>query len=131
VGQRVVAQQAVDNRKLKKALTVAGELIHRQVGRSPIPLVLSNADDLSISLCWISIADMMIVILLDDERLMVRSIAQAGDVYQLTAAQIRVAEVIGRGNDLNQVAELLSVQPSTVRTHVRRMFEREIGRAHV
>ena len=124
VGQRVVGQRATDNRKLKEALREADEFICRKVGRRPIPLVLSDADDGSISLCWISIADMMIVILLDNEQLISRSIAQAGEIYRVSAAQMRVAEAIARGNDLNQVAKLLGVQPNTVRTHVKRMFER-------
>jgi DNA-binding CsgD family transcriptional regulator len=124
VGQRLVGQVAANNRKLKDALNKADDLISRRKGRAPIPLVLSEADETSVSLCWVSIADMMIVILLDDEQLLVRSIAQAGEVYRLSAAQMRVAEAIASGNDLNRAAELLGVQPNTVRTHVKRMFER-------
>ena len=66
----------------------------------------------------------MVVILLDDEQLTSKSIALAGDVYRLTATQMKVAEAIACGNDLNNVAALMRVTPNTVRTHVRRMFER-------
>ena len=124
VGERLVGQRPADGSKLRDALTEADDLIRRRVGRSPIPIVLSDADGLSISLCWVSIADMMIVVLLDDAQLTAKSIAQAGAAYGLTAGQIRVAEAIARGSDLSRVAALLGVQPSTVRTHVKRMFER-------
>jgi DNA-binding CsgD family transcriptional regulator len=67
---------------------------------------------------------MMIVILLHDDRLLGDAIARAGRVFGLTAAQIRVAEAIARGHDLSVTAKALQVRPNTVRTHVRRMFER-------
>jgi DNA-binding CsgD family transcriptional regulator len=123
VGQRLVGRVAENNGILKDALIEADDLISLRRGRAPTPLVLSDADA-SISLCWVSIADMMIVVLLDDEQLLTRSITQAGEVYRLSAAQMRVAEAIARGNDLTHAANLLGVQPNTVRTHVRRMFDR-------
>lgn len=124
VGRRLVGRQAADNRKLKAALIEADDLISQRKGRSPMPLVLSETDDLSIALCWVSIADMMIVVLLEDEQLVAQSIRRASEAYRLSAAQTRVAQAIARGNGLNRTAELLSVQPNTVRTHVKRMFER-------
>jgi len=124
VGRRLCGKGRADNRKLRDALAEASDLIERRVGRTPAPLVLSDTDDLSISLCWVSIADMMIVILLEDENLLTRSMKRAGEAYKLTARQVRVAEAIARGNDLNRVALALGVQPSTVRTHVKRMFDR-------
>lgn len=123
-GQRLVGRLTADNRKLRAALAEADDLIGRRIGRSPIPLVLSGADDASISLCWVSIADMMIVVLLADEKLVAQKIGRAGEIYRLSAAQMRVAEAIAGGNDLHRTAELLGVQHNTVRTHVRRMFER-------
>lgn len=124
VGQRVTAKLPNDNRKLREVLSEATDLIDRRIGRNPVPLIFNNSDNLSISRCWVSIADMMIVILLDDEQLMDRSIDKAGALYRLTSTQMKVAQLIARGNDLTKVAELLGVRPNTVRTHVKRMFER-------
>jgi DNA-binding CsgD family transcriptional regulator len=124
VGPRLVGRRGADNQKLRAALIEADERITRRKGRSPVPLVLHDGDNLSIALCWISIADMMIVVLLNDDDLVAQTIAKAGEVYGLSAAQMRVAGAIARGNDLNRTATLLGVQPNTVRTHVRRMFER-------
>lgn len=124
VGGRLVARRPGGRDRLAQALTLAQDRIERRVGRPPLPLVLSEVDDETVSLCWISIADMMIVVLLGDESLLTDAIDRAGDVYRLSPAQKRVAEAIARGNDLSAIARALGVQPSTIRTHVRRMFER-------
>lgn len=124
VGKRLCARRVPDNTKLREALAEADDQVRRLKARAPVALVLNGAEEDQISLCWVTIADMIIVVLIDDERLLTDSIAAAGVIYQLSAAQVRVAEAIARGNDLSVTARILGVQPSTVRTHVRRMFER-------
>ena len=124
VGQRLVGRQKSSNGKLREALAEADRLIGRRQGRSPMPLVLSDPDNNSFQLCWVSIADMMIVILINEDELVARRIARAGEAYGLTAAQQRVAVEIAEGIGINRTAEALGVQPNTVRTHVKRMFER-------
>lgn len=110
--------------KLKKALIDAHKMIERQMARPPVALVLNDADTDSISLSWVTTADLMIVILLGDDGLLSDRIASAGESYRLTRAQMRVAEAVARGSDLSQTAAMLGVKTSTVRTHVRRMFEK-------
>lgn len=124
VGGRLVGRRTAANQKLRSALVEASSLISRRQGRSPIPLVLSDPEDLTFELCWVSIADMMIVVLLNDNQLVERTIAKSGEVYRLTESQVRVASAIALGNDLNRTAKMLNVQPNTIRTHVKRMFER-------
>lgn len=124
IGQRLRARSAADNEKLRDALAEAHNLIRQRKGHPPMPLVLSHADLHSISLSWVSIADMMLVVILGDDRLLKSKIAHAGSVFGLSPAQLRVSEAIARGLDLTTIAKLLGVQPNTVRTHVRRMFER-------
>jgi DNA-binding CsgD family transcriptional regulator len=124
VGRRLGTRCAADTGKLREALAEADDLILQRKGRQPVPLVLSHADLHSISLSWVTIADMMLVVILGDDRLLRSKIAHAGTVFGLSPAQLRVAEAIARGLDLPSIARLLGVQPNTVRTHVRRMFER-------
>lgn len=45
-------------------------------------------------------------------------------LYNLTAAEARVACEIHKGTSLNAIAELLNVQTSTVRTHLHHIFEK-------
>jgi DNA-binding CsgD family transcriptional regulator len=89
-----------------------------------MPLVLNHSDDSSVSLAWVTVADMGVVVLLGDHGLMNSRISIAGAHFGLTPTQLRVAEAIARGMDLTSVARLLQVRPNTVRTHVRRMFQR-------
>ena len=124
VGRRLCARRTPDNDKLHAALAEADSLIRRRMGRPPRALVMSHKDETAISLAWVSNADMMIVVLLGDESLLNTSISRAGQVYGLSPTQVRVAIALARGNDTNTVARDLGVQPNTVRTHVRRMFER-------
>jgi DNA-binding CsgD family transcriptional regulator len=43
-------------------------------------------------------------------------------LYQLTHAEAQVATEIGKGASIDQVADALAVQPSTVRTHLHHVF---------
>ena len=124
VGNRLCGNSAADTRRLREAVAEAENLSMQMCPRQPAPLVLGDNDGEPMTPCWISIADSMIVILLHDDRLLGNAIAKAGKVFGLTPAQMRVAEAIARGHDLTATAKALNVRPNTVRTHVRRMFER-------
>jgi DNA-binding CsgD family transcriptional regulator len=124
VGPRLCTRSATDTMKLRDALADADDLIQKRTGRPPVPLILQGEDLTSLSISWITIADMMTVVLLGDDRLLTSMIQRAGEVYGLSPKQLQVAEAIARGMDLSSTAEMLGVRPNTVRTHVRRMFKR-------
>lgn len=124
IDQRLCARVAMDNKKLRQALADADDVIRNRKGCEPMPLVLNHSDDSSVSLAWVTVADMGVVVLLGDNGLMNSRISIAGTHFGLTPTQLRVAEAIARGMDLTSVASLLQVRPNTVRTHVRRMFQR-------
>ncbi len=124
VGSRLCARNSADSEKLRDALAEADDLIRNRTGRPPVALMLQGEDLTSLSICWITVADMMTVVLLGDDRLLTSTIRRAGEVYGLSPKQLQVAEAIARGMDLSSAAEFLGVRPNTVRTHVRRMFER-------
>jgi DNA-binding CsgD family transcriptional regulator len=124
VDQRLCARVALDNKKLRQALAEADDLIRDRKGCAPMPLVLSHTESSLVSLAWVTVADMVVVVLLGDDGLLNSKISHAGTLFGLTPTQLRVAEAIARGMDLTSVARLLQVRPNTVRTHVRRMFQR-------
>jgi DNA-binding CsgD family transcriptional regulator len=124
VGNRLCGHSAIDTTTLCEAVRKADTCVQKRRARPAVPLVLSDPNGAPMTPCWVTVADMMIVILLHDDRLLGEAIARAGRVFGLTAAQIRVAEAIARGHDLSVTAKALQVRPNTVRTHVRRMFER-------
>ena len=67
---------------------------------------------------------MKIVVLMDDIRLIESTIETAGKIYGLSSMQMRVAEEIAKGKNLSAIAETLEVSTNTIRTHIKRMFER-------
>ena len=123
-GQRLCARRPSDNEKLRLALAEADDLIRQRLGKPPRALVMSHDEETAISLAWVSNADMMIVVLLGDESLLTTTIARAGQVYGLSPTQVRVATALAQGKDTSGAARDLVVRANTVRTHVRRMFER-------
>lgn len=124
IGNRVCGHSSVDTEKLQETITEADALVQKRRAHPPYPLVLNDPDGAPMPPCWITIADMMIVVLVHDEQLLSTAVENAGHVYGLTATQIRVADCIARGSDLSVTATKLQIRPNTVRTHVRRMFER-------
>ena len=124
VGGKLTAENLSDAARLKQAIFEAQVDIESGIARLPVPLFFVEETGEDNPLCWIAILDMKIVVLLDDIKLVQASIETAAKIYGLTATQVRVAEEIARGKDLNTIAHTLKVSGNTVRTHVKRMFER-------
>lgn len=123
-GGRLCVRHRGDAEKLALALAEADDLIRGRRGRPPRPLVLSHAEETAISLAWVTNADMMIVVLLSDEGFLAGAIARAGRVFGLSPMQVRVATGLAQGKGTGVIAREIGIAPNTVRTHVRRMFER-------
>lgn len=50
--------------------------------------------------------------------------SRLAEVYGLTRAEMRLCERLGEGRTISEVAEMLSVQPTTVRSQLRSIFEK-------
>lgn len=123
-GGKLTAKTRADATRLRHAIQEAQLDIKGGNARLPVPLIFGEESGADHPLCWIAILDMKIVVLLDDIRLIETTIESAAKLYGLTATQMRVAEEIAKGKDLNSIANTLKVSTNTVRTHVKRMFER-------
>ncbi len=124
VGERLVGRTRANTALLQHAIDRHLLAPPGHDGNSPYPLLFSDSEDNGICLCWLSTDDEMMVVVLDDEDLARANIQQAREIYGLTETHQKVALAISTGKDLSQTAKALGVQPSTVRTHVRRMFEK-------
>ena len=113
-----------DNDRLRSAIRSAHSDISNGHAHLPVPLIFGDSSGTSSSCCWIAILDMKIVVLMDDTRLIESAIETAGEIYGLSMKQMRVAEEIAKGKNLACIADTLDVSTNTVRTHVRRMFDR-------
>ncbi len=123
-GGVLAASTQQDTSKLRSAIKKAQNDIDAGHARLPVPLVFGETSEPSSACCWIAILDMKIVVLMDDIRLIESTIETAGKIYGLSSMQMRVAEEIAKGKNLSAIAETLEVSTNTIRTHIKRMFER-------
>lgn len=123
-GGRLSANFPKDRTLLRNALQLAQRQIDEGRAHLPIPLVFGEETGFDSSLCWVAILDMKIVVLLNHSRLISTTIKIAGQIFGLSVMQIRVAEEIAKGKDLTAVSHSLGVSINTIRTHVKRMFDR-------
>lgn len=113
-----------DRITLRQAIQQAQREIDHGRARLPEPLVFEEETESDISLCWVAILDMKIVVLLKDVKVIDTKIETAAQIYGLSPMQTLVAAEIVKGKDLASISDTLEVSTNTVRTHVRRMFER-------
>jgi DNA-binding CsgD family transcriptional regulator len=45
-------------------------------------------------------------------------------MYGLTAAEAKIAAILGQGNSLNEACRTLSIKQNTARTHLKRIFSK-------
>jgi DNA-binding CsgD family transcriptional regulator len=64
------------------------------------------------------------ILLGDPEGIHTHSEQLLQDIYHLTPAEAAVANLVAKGTVPKQVARMLCVAPSTVRTHLHRAFEK-------
>lgn len=74
--------------------------------------------------CWVVPEQERVLISFDDEFLLRGRLEGAVATFGLSPAQLNLAELLASGRDLAGAAEKLGVSVNTVRTQVRRMFEK-------
>jgi len=123
-GGRLSASLQKDAAKLKKAIQLAQKDVEDGNARLPTPLIFGEETGSHSSLCWIAILDLNIVILLDDIRTYRNYNRNSGsDIRtQREANACRRRNCQGRRPCINCV--YTGGSPNTVRTHVKRLFER-------
>lgn len=93
-------------------------------GEVGFPVVLGENDNGALLMCWVKVADGRVYILFDADRDLSKQIEIAQAVYSLSAAQSEVIGYIAGGMDISQVAIELGVTKNTIRTHLRRVYEK-------
>lgn len=74
--------------------------------------------------CWVMAEQERVLITFDDAFLLRRRLEMAAATLGLSPAQLNLAEYLASGHDLARAAQSLGVSVNTVRTQVRRMFEK-------
>lgn len=74
--------------------------------------------------CWVATEQERVLISFDDEFLLRGRLEKAAANFGLTPAQLKLAEHLASGQELAKAADELGVSVNTVRTQLRRMFEK-------
>jgi DNA-binding CsgD family transcriptional regulator len=127
---RVRARNRMFEAHLRQEIGRAGELMSAtlppgywvQSAAQAVPL---GEDDLGRPLhCWITIEQERMVLTFDDAHLMSRRLDLAAELFALSPAQRNLAGLMAGGDDLGASAARLGVSVNTVRTQLRRMFDK-------
>ena len=92
--------------------------------RTAVPPVLEDGLDNKSHVIWVTWSDGMIMVSFDDEEAILQRLEQARSRYGLSKTQVRLAALVMKGMDLGQAANNLGTSLNTVRTHLRRMYDK-------
>jgi DNA-binding CsgD family transcriptional regulator len=122
------AVTAASNERLKKAIAVAAKVDDKLDGdRAAIPIVLDSATGDEALVTWVLSeggGSGAVIISINDLQFAQDKLRAAAAVYGFSSMQLRLAEFIVTGNDLAGCAQYLGVSVNTVRTHLRRIFDK-------
>jgi len=121
-----------DDKRLRDAVKEVSNLtvmdrrpsLQQPRGRIADPIVLTGGSADSQHVVWVSTYNGTLLVTLRDPNNEHERLKEAAAVYQLSPAQVRVAELVIEGRNLQQVAEGLGVAVSTAKTHLSRIFDK-------
>lgn len=129
IADRLHARRRSHNPALREAVKTAYQELQGQTR-----LILSPKQSWTVSLgkddsgapihCWIHLEDGKTLVSFDDLETLERRMKQAQEIYGLSPAQIKLAQLIVDGHDLSEAARVLAVSVNTVRTHLQRIFDK-------
>jgi DNA-binding CsgD family transcriptional regulator len=89
-----------------------------------VPVLDESATDRPLVLCWVVPSDGMVLVTLDDQDTFDHRIAAAGAVFRLSPTQLRLVRLLLAGQDLASASTEMAISVSTVRTQLRRIFDK-------
>lgn len=137
---RLRASRPQWDKKLQSTIKRSAELLNyaafnKESGRADkalvYPVVLGEDEAGSALLCFVRIMDARIYVSFGKHPTLNAQIEIAGLIYGLSEAQIELAGLIADGADLAEAASAMEVSVNTVRTHLRRMFDKTDVRSQI
>lgn len=113
-------QDAISNWRKRLATNLPRGFLDERASIVP----LGDDQDGLPSFCWVHCEQEYIVLSFDDRNKLRDSLEQGAANFKLSSAQVNVVEKIASGCDLAGAAEELGVSVNTVRTQLRRVFEK-------
>lgn len=121
-----------DDKRLRDAVKEVSNLtvmdrrpsLQQPSGRIADPVVLTGGSADSQHIVWVSTYNGTLLVTFRDPNNERKRLKEAAELYQLSPAQVRVAEMVLEGRNLQHVAEGLGVAVSTAKTHLSRIFDK-------
>lgn len=130
---RLAAASRHDQCKLRAAIVdAANRDATLDGGRAAHPIILDCADSEVACVCWVlteGSGSGAVLVSLNNLTFAQDQIDAAALVFGLSPAQQRVAEMIAAGHDLGSASDTLGISVNTVRTHLKRIFEKTGARS--
>lgn len=119
-----IRDRAADQR-LQSAIQWAAQLDRFLMARrGAVPVIMDAGEGLPTRLWWIMAESGMILFSFGNSHLVEERLAMAAAAFALSPSQLRVANRIVLGRTLVEIADATGVSVNTVRTHLKRMFEK-------
>lgn len=131
--ERITAKTPAMNRSFQSEINRVADLTPIDIrlslnsdegGHDAISFVAEDPFDDALHVIWIARIEDKVIVTFDDNASVTKRLQSAQQLYSLSDAQIRLAQLIVEGSDLPQAAETIGVSVNTVRTHLKRMFEK-------
>ncbi len=131
-GAHLRGRYASDDKRLRKTVKEVSSLtvmdrrpsFQEPRGRVADPLILTGDAADGQHIVWVSAYNGTLLVTFRDSNNERQRLKEAAELYQLSHAQVRVAELVLEGRNLQQVAEELGVAVSTAKTHLTRVFDK-------
>lgn len=124
-GGRLRVRSGAADRKLQAAIRwAASSDSHLMAFRGSIPIVMDGGEGMPVKLWWLIAESGVILFSFGNRTLAEDRLAIAATVFGLSSAQLRVATRIVQGHTLAEIAETTGVSINTVRTQLRRTFDK-------
>lgn len=93
-------------------------------GSVTFPVVLGEDHDGVLLICWVKVSDGRLYVLFGANSNLEQQIEVAQVVYGLSDAQTGIVRLIANGMEMAAISTELSVSTNTVKTHLKRVFEK-------
>ncbi|WP_375571929.1 LuxR C-terminal-related transcriptional regulator [Ahrensia marina] len=93
-------------------------------GSVTLPVVLGENDEGASLVCWVKVADGRVYVLFGNHPNLDQQIDIARIIHALSDAQAETIRMIAAGFDVAGIAEELGISINTVKTHLKRVFEK-------
>jgi DNA-binding CsgD family transcriptional regulator len=131
-GAHLRGRYGSDDKRLRKTVKEVSSLtvmdrrpsLQEPRGRVADPVILNGEAADGQHIVWVSAYNGTLLVTFRDSNNERKRLIEAAELYQLSPAQMSVAELVLEGRSLHQVAEGLGVAVSTAKTHLTRVFDK-------